>query len=225
MKSIYKVALIISSLLIVCILGGCADSGSHRDTEYLIRLGDRVVTVFDFTKAFEISKTAYPYDIMKNPKLGKEAQLRLLNQMIEEMILLERAKELQIYISDSELEESIADIKADYPEGVFEETLLEHAVSYHSWKERLKNRLIKEKVISEELEANITITHDDISKYYKEHYRKESLQSGLEDKSELIIKNLRRKKAEEAYTSWIKDLQTRYTIEINRTQWEKIFGL
>jgi hypothetical protein len=36
---------------------------------------------------------------------------------------------------------------------------------------------------------------------------------------------LRRKKAEEAYTSWIKDLQTRYTIEINRVQWEKIFGL
>jgi hypothetical protein len=89
--------------------------------------------------------------------------------------------------------------------------------------------LIKEKVISEELEANITITHDDISKYYKEHYGKEGLQSGpekgLEDKSELIIKNLRRKKAEEAYTSWIKDLQTRYTIEINRVQWEKIFGL
>jgi hypothetical protein len=145
------------------------------------------------------------------------------------MILLERAKELQIYISDSELEESIADIKADYPEGIFEETLLENAVSYHSWKEGLKNRLIKEKVISQELEANITITHDDISKYYKEHYGKEGLQSGreegIEDKSELIIKNLRRKKAEEAYTSWIKDLQTRYTIEINRAQWEKIFGL
>lgn len=229
MKSIYKLAFMISSLLIVCILGGCADSGSHRDNEYLIRLGDRVVTVFDFTKAFEISKTAYSYDIMKNPRLGREAQLRLLNQMTEEMILLERAKELQIYISDSELEESIADIKADYPEGVFEETLLEHAVSYHSWKEGLKNRLIKEKVISEELEANITITHDDISKYYKEHYGKEGLQSGakegIEDKSELIIKNLRRKKAEEAYTSWIKDLQTRYTIEINRVQWEKIFGL
>ena len=229
MKSIYKLAFMISSLLIVCILGGCADSESHRDNEYLIRLGDRVVTVFDFTKAFEISKTAYSYDIMKNPRLGREAQLRLLNQMTEEMILLERAKELQIYISDSELEESIADIKSDYPEGVFEETLLEHAVSYRSWKEGLKNRLIKEKVISQELEANITITHDDISKYYKEHYGKEGLQSGreegIEDKSELIIKNLRRKKAEEAYTSWIKDLQTRYTIEINRAQWEKIFGL
>ena len=131
--------------------------------------------------------------------------------------------------SDSELAEAIADIKADYPEGVFEETLLENAVSYHSWEEGLKKRLIMKKVISKELEENIKITPDDISKYYKKHYIKSGTQSasgeGIEDKSAMIIKNLRRKKAEEAYALWIKNLQTRYTIEINRVQWEKISGL
>jgi len=39
---------------------------------------------------------------------------------------------------------------------------------------------------------------------------------------ETIIKNLRRKKIEEAYKPWIKKLQKKYIIEINKAQWKKI---
>jgi len=39
-----------------------------------------------------------------------------------------------------------------------------------------------------------------------------------------VIQHLRRKKAEQAYTSWLKKLQQRYLIDINRIQWEKIAG-
>ncbi len=229
MKTICKFTFLVGALLVVCVLGSCTESESNRNNNYLIRIGDRVVTVLEFTNAFELVKTAYPYDIMKKPKLSREARLRLLNQMTEEMILLERARELQIDISDSELEKAISDIKADYPNGIFEETLLEHAVSFHSWQEGLKNRLIMEKVISKELEANIIITTEDISKYYEEHFGKDDHKSDqgekIEDKSAMIIKNLRRKKAEEAYTLWIKNLQLKYTIEINKAQWKKICGL
>lgn len=229
MKFFYTLTYLIGALLIVYGFGGCADSGSKHDDEYLIRLGDRTVTVLDFANAFEVAKTAYSYDIMKNPESSREAQIRLLNQLTEEMILLERAKELQIGVSDSELAAAIADIKSDYPEGIFEETLLENAVSYHSWKAGLKKRLIMKKVISKELETKITITPNDISKYYQKHYIKSGMQSasgeGIEDKSAMIIKNLRRKKAEEAYAVWIKNLQTKYTIEINSAQWKKITGL
>ncbi len=53
------------------------------------------------------------------------------------------------------------------PEGEFEETLLESAVSYDTWENRLKIRLIIEKVIDHELKAKATISSEDISEFYE----------------------------------------------------------
>jgi len=40
--------------------------------------------------------------------------------------------------------------------------------------------------------------------------------------NEMIMKNIRRKKAEENYKEWIKNLRKEYKIEINKKLWEKI---
>jgi len=118
--------------LIVYILTGCADTGVDLHTgaedEYLIRVADRVTTADDFSKSFEILKTAYSHNSLRDNDLLKDIKLRLLNQMIEEMILLERAEEINIRLSDAEVEKAVADVKADYDGAVFEHTLPSHTV-------------------------------------------------------------------------------------------------
>jgi hypothetical protein len=227
-KYAVKLITLIGILLIVFALVGCADSESIPGNEYLIRVEDRVITVHEFNRAFEIAKAAYPHNEMQEPVAIRDARLRLLNQMAEEMVLLERAKELDIKVSDSEAEKAIADIKGEYPEDVFEQMLLEYAVPYHSWEKGFKTRLLMEKVIAKELGKQIAITPAEISNYYHENYKDQSLTSDLkevpEDISATIIKHLRRKKVEEAYKSWITKLQKKYAIEINKAQWEKIIG-
>jgi FKBP-type peptidyl-prolyl cis-trans isomerase (trigger factor) len=223
-----KISALIGSLLMIITLGGCADSESDFENEYLIRIGASIVTVLDFNEAFEISKTAYPHHLRNNPEdLGK-ARLRLLNQMTIELVVLERAKGLGIGISDAEIKKAVAEIKSDYPEGVFEETLLEFAVSYKTWEDRLKTRLIMEKVIDIELKDNIVITPEDIARYYEDNFKGEQHDSDLgehsNDMNEAIIKILRREKLENAYISWIKELKANYIVEINSTQWERITG-
>ena len=161
----YKLTALISVLLTVYTVAGCTDSKSKGRDEYIIRVEDRVVTVLDFNRAFEIAKAAYPHNAMQRPADIRDVQLRLLNQMTEEMILLERAKELGIIISDSEVEKTISEIKGDYPENVFNQMLLEYAVPYHSWKKGLVIRLLMEKVVAKELGEQIVLTPDDISKY------------------------------------------------------------
>jgi hypothetical protein len=224
----YNYNVLIGVLLIICLLAGCADSESNDKDEFFIRVGDSVVTVFEFNSAFEISKAAYPYSAMQNPADIRDARLRLFYQMTEEMIIQERAKELGIKVSDSEVEKAVSDIKGDYPDDVFEQTLLENAVPYHSWKEGLKTRLLMEKVVAKELGEQIEITPEDISKYYEEHYKDDSLTSDLKEVSKdinvSIMKHLRMEKMEDAYKPWIKKLQKKYTIEINKAQLEKITG-
>ena len=165
---------------------------------------------------------------MQQPAALREAQLRFVKQMTEKMILLERAKDIGIKITDAEVKKAIEDIKQDYPENVFDQILLEYAVPYQSWEKGLETRLLMEKVIAKELGDQIVVTPDDVSKYYEAHHKNDNLTPDMKEVSkdinETIIKNLRRKKIEEAYKPWIKKLQKEYIIEINKTQWKKIIG-
>ena len=142
----------------VLILLNCGDFNSKRDTEYLIRVGDHSVTAVDFNNALEFAKTAYPHNATQASAVNKSIRLRLFNQLIEELILLQKAGELKISVSDTEIEAAIAEIKSDYPDDTFEQTFLENAISYDIWKERITKRLIIEKVIALELEDKIAIT-------------------------------------------------------------------
>ena len=213
---------------IVCTFNGCADSGSKGDDEYFIRVGDSVITVRDFKRAFEIAKASYSYSEMQQPATVREAQLRFVKQMTEEMILLERGKDIGIKITDAEVKKAVEDIREDYPENEFDQVLLEYAVPYHSWEKRLKARLLMEKVIAKELGDRIQVTPDDVSAYYEAHHENDNLAPDMnevpKDVNEIIIKNIRKRKMEEAYKPWIKKLQKKYIIEINKKQWEKIIA-
>ena len=225
---LFKSLWLIGPISFLFILLGCGEKESGLGNEVLIRVGDRIVTVLDFNEAFEISKIASAPDTSEPSADLQKGQLRLLNDLILETILLERAGEIGISVSESDLEKAVASIKSDFPSGEFEEVLLEFAVSYETWKHRLKKRLIMEKVIEKELESRITITPEDIADYYKKNLQGKKGESEStptsDDINEIIVKQLRREKAEEGYKTWIEALKAKYEIEINSEQWEKITG-
>jgi len=93
----------------------------------------------------------------------------------------------------------------------------------------LKTRLVMEKVVEREVRQHITLTPEEIAKFYKEHYEGKQIVSDKDaekaDFKELIVKQLRRQKAEEAYQLWIKSLKEKYTVDINQVQWKRLSGL
>ncbi len=104
--------------------------------------------------------------------------------------------------------------------------MIEFAVSYDAWLNRLKTRLTMDKVVDTELKNRISIAPEDISEYYKKNFQgqepgSDSTQSA-EDLNEAIVKQLRNEKKEQAYKTWIEELKTKYTIEINTEQWDRI---
>lgn len=224
----FKTVIGAGSLILLGLLVGCGQKDADLSKEVLIRVGDRHLTVLEFNDAFEIAKIAYEDNIRRQPEDLQDARIRLLNELTVEMILLEEAQKLGIQVTDPELEKAVAEIKSDYPEGEFEKTLLEFAVSYDSWKNRLKNRLIINRVIEEELAGKITISPEDISEYYQEQYQGKALESesgqSADDINAAIVKQLRRRKAEENYQAWIETLRSQYEIEVNAGLWEKSTG-
>lgn len=228
LKRIPNIIRLIIPVFLLLAFAGCEPEEPDMGKEVLIRVGDRVMTVLDFNSAFEIAKIAYDDNIKENPEDMTNARIRLLNQLTVEMVLLERAEELGLGVSEVELEKAVSAIKSDYPEGEFDKTLLEFAVSYEAWENRLRNRLIIDKVIEEELNSRITITPEDIADFYEKNYQNQGENAGSthdsEDINEAIVIQLRRIKAEESYHSWVEELRGKYEIEVNRDQWERLTG-
>ena len=222
-----------------CALTGCSDIKQKEQDEYLIKVGDKVLTVADFNKAFEIAKSAYSYNIMQKPEAVREARIRLVKQMTEELILLERAREIGLTVTASEVEKALADIKKDYPDDEFQQSLIENAVPYPTWKEGLKRRLLMEKVVARDLGDRIHIAPDDLSEYYKAHlndvpvtsdrkaaeHQTSDVKATEKGQRDAIIKILRREKMEKAYPPWMEALKKKYVVEINKEQLQKITSL
>lgn len=217
----------VGMILIAAFVNGCSKAEDNLQRAYLIQVNESVITVEDFQKSFEQATAEFPAG--SEITILSEIRLRLLNQLTERLILMERAKELGIHVSDQELESAVSSIKADYPKGEFEQVLLEQAVLYSHWRKDFRIRLLMEKVISEELNPHITVTPEDIAAYYEENAEvlEPNSDSNGNDKdiNEVIIQQVRNQKKEEAYRLWIKALQIRYTINVNKEAWEKVTEL
>ncbi|MDY6824827.1 MAG: SurA N-terminal domain-containing protein [Thermodesulfobacteriota bacterium] len=209
-----------ASLLIISLVFGCSELGDNTHDYYLLRIDGKVITENDFEDALEIVKTGYPYEALQNEETLKHIKTRLLKQMTEELILAKRAEELGIEVTDAELEEAVANIKSDYPEGAFKETLFENAVSMNVWKKRFRMRLLMEKVIERELINKVNVSTDEAKQYYQQHYKKSKKENEMPDAG--IMKRLRREKAQEAYAGWIKRIQNQYEVELNNEKWKEI---
>jgi parvulin-like peptidyl-prolyl isomerase len=211
----------------VFFLQGCTSSGTEPPAEALVRVEQRILTVRDFKEAFEITKTAYSLGALEDASLVKTTRERLLGELIEEMVLEQRAAELGLRVTEAELDAVVKTIEKDYPEGAFEMALLESAVPFHLWKKRLKNRLIAEKVIAAELEKRIAIAPEEVSAYYAQRQRAGAAEEGDGDASrseEQIVRYLRKQKIEGIYPSWMARLKRRYAIEINQALWHRVTG-
>jgi hypothetical protein len=208
--------------------GGCTDAGSRNEKEPapLIRVGDVTIGAGEFNRAFEMAMTAYPYEIVKQPRALRAARELVLRELVERAVLAARARELAIEVTPAELSDAIARIRKGYPEGAFEQTLLESAVSYEAWKAALRRRLLMEKVVTRELESRISATDAEIRAYYRDHYA-----GGAEPPADLhpdirkaIARRLRAEKMETAYGAWLENLKKTYPIEIDPAEWRRIAG-
>ena len=60
-------------------------------------------------------------------------------------------------------------MRADYPEGVFEQVLVEEYLDINDWRRQLRTRLAHEKFLGEVLRPRIKLDYQEAEAYYREH--------------------------------------------------------
>ncbi|MGB8474652.1 MAG: SurA N-terminal domain-containing protein [Candidatus Acidiferrum sp.] len=93
-------------------------------------------------------------------------KLNVLDELINNEILLERAKKLNLEASDGEVEDKFTELKSPYTEDEFQRQLKERGVTVDDLKSDLRRQLSITKLLNHEVVAKITITDQDIADAY-----------------------------------------------------------
>ncbi|MBN1794430.1 MAG: peptidylprolyl isomerase [Candidatus Omnitrophica bacterium] len=149
-------------------------SASTAETadEVVAIVNDEVITFRELEQTFAPQKERlsriYTGDELEK-KLA-EARRRSLEVLIENQLILEKAKKLDVPIGDMELSEKMQSVRDKFPsEKVFKERLQEEGLSLKQLEQRYKERMMIERLVQAAVNARVSVTHTDIFDYYQKH--------------------------------------------------------
>jgi hypothetical protein len=203
---------------------GCTQK--KTEDPYLVRVKSQSLTCAEFKQAVATAIIeAFGGDRDIDLETLNDLRMRVMKQVSEEMMIAAYAADHDIKITEEELAQAVAAIKADYPDDTFEETLLENAVSFQFWRKQLATRLLIDKVIAKELVNPVQISAEDITGYYQANYPQGlPAEENEEDINRRIVTHLRRQKAEVSYHRWIEGLRQAYPTEVDSKSWKEMMS-
>lgn len=145
----------------------------------VVRVGDRIVTRTQYERRLrdtfaEIQQNAAPESVAQ---LKEQAARNLVNEMISELLLKDRADRLGITVSDAEVKDAIGRLKQQYgiaTDEQFDQSLRTSGLSRAEMEARLRDTLVTNKVFSRELRNRDDLTDPELRERYnreKEQYR------------------------------------------------------
>jgi parvulin-like peptidyl-prolyl isomerase len=143
--------------------------------EIICKVNGDIITRGEMVRDRKMIETEMRQQGLSGPRLNEaavEASRNILRERIDQLLLVQKAKELDIKV-DTELNKQILDIqrttKIVDPEKFQEYVREQTGVPFEDYKSELKNNLLREKVIREEISRKIQFKKEELEKYYNEH--------------------------------------------------------
>lgn len=149
--------------VLFAVMAGCNKQTQHAPDVWAVVNGKEI-------KRDEVEKY---YRTRVNPEGQEPSQeealslkLNVLDELINNEILLERAKKLNLEASDGEVEDKFTELKSPYTEDEFQRQLKSGGVSVDDLKRDLRRQLSITKLMNREVVAKIAITDQDVADFY-----------------------------------------------------------
>jgi parvulin-like peptidyl-prolyl isomerase len=129
-------------------------------------------------RPIHLNQLEYKYDIMYldstddlNPTVN---QLRqdygtILSDLIIQELIIQELADRGLEVTDEELNKAEDSVRKDYPEGAFEEILVEEYIDISFWRKEFKARISIEKFLQQVLRPSIKIDYTEADSYYRSH--------------------------------------------------------
>jgi peptidyl-prolyl cis-trans isomerase SurA len=151
-----------AAVLVVSLLG-CKQAERHEPDVWAVVNGTEI-------KRDEVEKY---YKTRINPEAQETSpeevlsgKLNVIEQLIANEILLERAKKLNLEASDGEVEDKFTELKSQYTEEEFQKRLKDGGTSVDDLKKDLRRQLSIQKLLNQQVAAKVTISDQDVTDFY-----------------------------------------------------------
>jgi peptidyl-prolyl cis-trans isomerase SurA len=93
-------------------------------------------------------------------------KLSILDELVNNEILIERANKMNLIASDAEVEDKFTESKSPYTEEEFQKKLKDTGLTVDDLKSDIRRQLSVQKLLNREVVAKISITDQDVSDFY-----------------------------------------------------------
>jgi peptidyl-prolyl cis-trans isomerase SurA len=138
--------------------------------DIVARVNDQIVTQSDYDRAAQQLDSEAKQQAIPAPELEKR-QADLLRDLIDQQLLLSKGKELGI-TGETELVKRLDDLrKQNHLDSLedLEKAAQQQGYSYEDFKANIRNNIITQQVVRDEVGRHITMSPGDVQRYYKEH--------------------------------------------------------
>lgn len=159
-------------LILVAITCLSAFAAGQVVEEIVTRVNGRIITLSEFQRSKDqLKDDVKQQDPANADKLFEQREKDILRDLIDQQLLLEKGKDLDI-TGDTDLIKRLDQMRKDMKLETMEE--LEKAataqgISYEDFKQNMRNQIITQKVIGEEVGSHLTIPKEEEQKFYDEH--------------------------------------------------------
>lgn len=97
------------------------------------------------------------------------AELAVVDELVTQDLLLTRARDLKIDVTDAEVDAAYASRRANLSDAQFQQALQERQVTADELRAAMRRDLITQKVLEQEVGSKVDVTDADVSDYFASH--------------------------------------------------------
>src|ERR1700735_2612591 len=140
--------------------------------EIVARVNGSIITRSEFVRSKDqLKDDVKQQDAANADKLFSEREKDILRDLIDQQLLLEKGKDLGI-TGDTDLIKRLDQMRKDMELDTREEwekAATAQGISYEDFKQNMRNQIVTQKVIGEEVGSHLNITTEEQQKFYDEH--------------------------------------------------------
>jgi parvulin-like peptidyl-prolyl isomerase len=141
----------------------------------VLRVNDEIATLWEFeqrrrTRIGEIQRADLAPE--RRQRLLADVGAQTMREMYEELLVLSRAQQLDIRISDREVEASVARAKAQFgleSDEEFVAALASSGMTVEDLGDQMRRNLMIREVMGREVQQRIQLEEEDLRRYYRDH--------------------------------------------------------
>jgi len=164
----YPALLVMALLGALYVIVACEhDNIIHR--KHVAMVNGEKIYLDEYRERLNVQKGIFPPGSFPDaPDRQKRLEQEILESLITEKIVLQRARELNLTVSKAELEGKLKNIRKDYGDNFFD-LFRAQKMRYEDWCEELKKEMLMDKLIATDVNASVRVSEYELENYYHDH--------------------------------------------------------